>query len=40
MTVFWNTEPCIVVEIYQRFKGAFCHHHHGIDRRRETLNSH
>jgi hypothetical protein len=40
MSVFWNTERCSVVEIYRRFRGAFCRHLHGIDRRRETLNSH
>jgi hypothetical protein len=27
MTVFWDVTPCSLVEIYQRFRGAYCPHH-------------
>jgi hypothetical protein len=27
MTVFWNTAPCSLVEVYRRFWGAYCLHH-------------
>jgi hypothetical protein len=23
-TVFWNIAPCILVEVYRRFRGAYC----------------
>jgi hypothetical protein len=29
MTVFWDVEPCSVVEVYRRFRGACCTHHEG-----------
>jgi hypothetical protein len=29
MTVFWEVAPCSLVEIYWRFKGAYCLHHQG-----------
>jgi hypothetical protein len=29
MAVFWVVAPCSLVEIYQRFRGAFCLHHQG-----------
>jgi hypothetical protein len=27
MAVFWVVAPCSLVEVYRRFKGAFCLHH-------------
>jgi hypothetical protein len=27
MTVFWDVEPCSLVEVYRRFRGACCIHH-------------
>jgi hypothetical protein len=30
MTVFWVVSPCILVEVYQRFRGACCLHYQGI----------
>jgi hypothetical protein len=27
-TVFWDVAPCSLVEV-QRFRGAYCFHHHG-----------
>jgi hypothetical protein len=24
MTVFWDVAPCSLVEVYRRFRGAFC----------------
>jgi hypothetical protein len=29
MTVFWNDEPCSLVEIARRFRGTYCLHHEG-----------
>jgi hypothetical protein len=29
MAVFWVVAPCSLVEVYQRFRGAFCLHHPG-----------
>jgi hypothetical protein len=29
MAVFWDVAPCSVVEVYQRFRGPCCLHHHG-----------
>jgi hypothetical protein len=29
MTVFWDVAPCSLVEIYRRFRGAYCLHHQG-----------
>jgi hypothetical protein len=29
MTVFWIFAPCILVEVYRRFRGACCLHHQG-----------
>jgi hypothetical protein len=31
MTVFWILEPCSLVDIYQCFRGACCHHYQGLD---------
>jgi hypothetical protein len=28
-TVFWVVAPCSLVEVYRRFRGACCLHHHG-----------
>jgi hypothetical protein len=28
MAVFWVVAPCSLVEVYRRFKGACCLHHH------------
>jgi hypothetical protein len=27
--VFWIVEPCSLVEVYRRFRGACCLHHQG-----------
>jgi hypothetical protein len=27
MTVFWDVAPCSLVEVYRRFRGAYCLHH-------------
>jgi hypothetical protein len=27
--VFWVVAPCSLVEVYERFRGAFCLHHQG-----------
>jgi hypothetical protein len=32
MTVFWVVAPCCLVEVYQRFRGAYCLHHQGDNR--------
>jgi hypothetical protein len=29
MAVFWGVAPCSVVEVYRRYRGIFCLHHHG-----------
>jgi hypothetical protein len=29
MTVFWDVSPCSLVEVYRRFRGAYCLHHQG-----------
>jgi len=29
MKSFWHTASCSPVEIYRRFRGAHCLHHHG-----------
>jgi hypothetical protein len=31
MAVFWVVAPCSLVEVYQRFRGSCCLHHHGDD---------
>jgi hypothetical protein len=31
MAVFWVLVPCSLVELYRRFRGAFCLHHHRPD---------
>jgi hypothetical protein len=36
MTVFWDVAPCIVVEVYRRFSGAYCLHHLSDERSSET----
>jgi hypothetical protein len=27
MTVFWIVEPCSLVQVYRRFRGAYCLYH-------------
>jgi hypothetical protein len=44
MAVFWVVAPCILVEVYQRFRGPCCLYHQGDHRllrtnRRENLKS-
>jgi hypothetical protein len=29
--VFWDVAPCSHVDVYRRFRGEHCHHHHGDD---------
>jgi hypothetical protein len=29
ITVFWDVAPYSLVEVYRRFKGAYCLHHQG-----------
>jgi hypothetical protein len=29
MAVFWVVAPCSLVEVYRRFRGAYCLHHQG-----------
>jgi hypothetical protein len=29
MTVLWDIAPCSLVEVYRRFRGAYCLHHQG-----------
>jgi hypothetical protein len=29
--VFWDVAPCSLVEIYRRFRGAYCLYHQGDD---------
>jgi hypothetical protein len=29
--VFWDVEPCSLVEVYRRFRAACCLHHQGDD---------
>jgi hypothetical protein len=29
MAVFWVVATCSLVEVYRRFRGAFCLHHQG-----------
>jgi hypothetical protein len=31
MAVFWDVAPCSLVEVYRRFRGAYCLHHQGGD---------
>jgi hypothetical protein len=31
MTVFWDVEPCSLLEIDRRFRGAYCLHHQSDD---------
>jgi hypothetical protein len=31
MTVFWDVVPYSLIEIYRRFRGAYCLHHQGDD---------
>jgi hypothetical protein len=28
MTAFWDIEQCSLVEVYRRFRGAYCLNHH------------
>jgi hypothetical protein len=37
MAVFWRDEPCSLVEIYRRFRGAYCLHHQGDEYRSKHL---
>jgi hypothetical protein len=36
MTVFWDVAPCGLVEVYQRFRGAYCFYHHSSSDIKET----
>jgi hypothetical protein len=27
--IFWEVAPCSMVEVYRRFRGVYCLHHHG-----------
>jgi hypothetical protein len=38
MSVFWIVAPCILVEVFRRFKGACCLHHQG-DHRSDVRGS-
>jgi hypothetical protein len=29
ITIFWDVAPCSLVEVYRRFRGAFCLHYQG-----------
>jgi hypothetical protein len=29
--VFWDVAPCSLIEVYQRFRGTYCIHHHSPD---------
>jgi hypothetical protein len=29
MTAFWDVAPCSLIEVYGRFRGAYCLHHQG-----------
>jgi hypothetical protein len=29
MTVFWDVAPCTLVEVYRRFRSAYCLHNQG-----------
>jgi hypothetical protein len=31
MAVFWDVAPCGLVEVYRRFRGAFCLYNQGVD---------
>jgi hypothetical protein len=31
ITVLWDVAPCSLVEVYRRFRGAYCLHHQGDD---------
>jgi hypothetical protein len=37
---FWDTVPCSVVEVYRRFRGAYCLHHHGDHRKYDGGSMH
>jgi hypothetical protein len=28
ITVFWDAASCSLAEVYRRFRGSFCRHHH------------
>jgi hypothetical protein len=32
IAVFWAVAPCFLVEVYRRFKGAYCLHNQSDDR--------
>jgi hypothetical protein len=32
MTALWDVAPCSLVEVYGRFRGAYCLHYEGDDR--------
>jgi hypothetical protein len=38
MTDFWDVAPCSLVEIYQRFRGAYCLHYEGNEDSKELWN--
>jgi hypothetical protein len=37
--VFWDVAPCSLVEVYRRFRGAYCLHHQGGTLMMEALHS-
>jgi hypothetical protein len=38
MAVFWVVRPCSLVEIYQRFRGPCCLHHHPEDSHLQSMS--
>jgi hypothetical protein len=38
MAVFWIAVPCSLVEVYQRFRGPCCLHHHGSKTSEKLVN--
>jgi hypothetical protein len=37
IAVFWVLAPCSLVEVYQRFSGAYYLHHQGDDRQKTAI---
>jgi hypothetical protein len=38
MAVFWVVAPCILIEVYRRFRGACCLHHQGESSSETSVN--